>query len=93
MKKTRNFRSVWIAALVVAGLATFAWTQLGDRAATGAGDANPQLSQAALAGKAAYDANCSECHGSNGAGTDKGRPSCMRSTTRVTTPMRPSPVP
>jgi mono/diheme cytochrome c family protein len=74
MKKTRNFRSVWIAALVVAGLATFAWTQLGDRAATGAGDANPQFSQAALAGKAAYDANCSECHGSNGAGTDKGPP-------------------
>jgi mono/diheme cytochrome c family protein len=28
----------------------------------------------AEAGKAAFDANCSSCHGANGAGTDKGPP-------------------
>jgi len=33
-----------------------------------------KLSQAALAGKPAYDANCAQCHGSYGAGTDKGPP-------------------
>lgn len=74
MKKTRNFRIFWIAAVVVAGLAAFAWTQRADRATTGANGASLQLSSAALAGKAAYDANCSECHGSNAAGTDKGPP-------------------
>ncbi len=72
MKKQSSFRVIWIAAVVVAGLATFAWTQRGDGAATSAGGANQPLSQVAMAGKAAYDANCSECHGSNGSGTDKG---------------------
>ena len=32
------------------------------------------LSQRALAGKLAYDTHCAQCHGSDGAGTDKGPP-------------------
>lgn len=34
----------------------------------------PQLSKAALAGKQAYDKNCAQCHGANGAGSAKGPP-------------------
>lgn len=34
----------------------------------------PRLSTQAIAGKAAFDANCAQCHGRNAAGTDKGPP-------------------
>lgn len=34
----------------------------------------PELSPLAVQGKAAFDANCAACHGSNAAGTDKGPP-------------------
>lgn len=34
----------------------------------------PDLSPVAAAGKQAFDANCAECHGANGTGTDKGPP-------------------
>lgn len=34
----------------------------------------PQLSAQAEAGKKAFDSNCAQCHGANGAGTDKGPP-------------------
>lgn len=34
----------------------------------------PELSQTALIGKKAFDANCAECHGPNAAGSDKGPP-------------------
>jgi len=34
----------------------------------------PQFSAAGLAGKAAFETNCSTCHGSNAVGTDKGPP-------------------
>lgn len=34
----------------------------------------PALSQAALAGKEAFDANCVQCHGENGSGSDQGPP-------------------
>jgi mono/diheme cytochrome c family protein len=74
MKMTSNLRFIRIAAVVLAGLATFAWIQRGDGAATGTDDAGPQLSPVAMAGKPAYDANCSECHGVHGAGSDKGPP-------------------
>lgn len=33
-----------------------------------------ELSPAAVAGKAAFDTNCAQCHGRNAAGTDKGPP-------------------
>lgn len=74
MPKKTSLRTIWIAAVVVAGLATFAWIQRADDAATGPGGTGPQLSAVAMAGKAAYDASCSECHGIHGAGTDKGPP-------------------
>ena len=74
MTKKTNYRLFWIAAVVVAGLATFTWDQRGDGAANGTVAADPQLSAVAMAGKPAYDANCSECHGVNGAGSDKGPP-------------------
>ncbi|MEX2643157.1 MAG: cytochrome c [Acetobacterales bacterium] len=34
----------------------------------------PKLSPIARAGKAAFDANCAQCHGRNAAGTDRGPP-------------------
>ena len=34
----------------------------------------PQLSAGAQQGKAAFDANCAQCHGANAAGADKGPP-------------------
>ena len=34
----------------------------------------PRLSQVALSGKAGFDKNCAQCHGANGAGSDKGPP-------------------
>ncbi len=34
----------------------------------------PALSASAERGKALFDKNCAECHGANGAGTDKGPP-------------------
>ncbi|MBT3305277.1 MAG: cytochrome c [Alphaproteobacteria bacterium] len=34
----------------------------------------PELSAAALQGKATFDANCIPCHGPNASGTDKGPP-------------------
>ena len=34
----------------------------------------PQLSPVARAGKDGFDANCAECHGANGAGTEQGPP-------------------
>ncbi len=34
----------------------------------------PPLSPLAIKGKAAFDANCAQCHGKNAAGTDKGPP-------------------
>lgn len=34
----------------------------------------PQLSAQAEAGKKAFASNCAQCHGANGAGTDKGPP-------------------
>lgn len=34
----------------------------------------PELSPAAMAGKQAFDKTCAQCHGANGAGSDKGPP-------------------
>ncbi len=34
----------------------------------------PELSAAALRGEEAFNANCAQCHGKNGSGTDKGPP-------------------
>lgn len=34
----------------------------------------PELSQVAASGKRAFDANCAQCHGTNGAGSEKGPP-------------------
>lgn len=36
--------------------------------------AMPELTPPAVAGKNAFDANCAQCHGINGAGTDQGPP-------------------
>lgn len=34
----------------------------------------PELSEVALKGKEAFEANCAQCHGENASGTDKGPP-------------------
>ncbi len=72
MKKSNKLQPVLIAVLVVAGLAGFAWSLRSDIVPGNAGGASGPLSQVAMAGKTAYDANCTSCHGANGAGSDKG---------------------
>ncbi len=74
-QKTFTVRVAWVvAAMVAVALVVVAWThQRGDTGTPEIGP-NMQLSQRALAGKPAYDAHCAQCHGSYGAGTDKGPP-------------------
>ncbi|MEX0759037.1 MAG: cytochrome c [Tistlia sp.] len=66
-----------VLAIVVGGLGTWIW-QL---AAPGGSDAGavgevqmPELSQAALEGKDAFQGACADCHGARAAGTEKGPP-------------------
>jgi len=69
MKKQHKFRAAWIVAAALAVVGAIAWTLKGDGAASGT---DMQLSSAAMAGRADYNAFCAECHGINGSGTDKG---------------------
>ena len=68
-----------LAAVLVTGLSVGAWQVLrGDNAGARTDPSVdiklPQFSTAALAGRSAFDANCMQCHGVNGSGTDKGPP-------------------
>lgn len=74
MKSANRFRTVWIVAATLVVVAAIAWSLTNDGAANAAAGPEPQLPFAVMAGKQAYDANCVQCHGANGAGTDKGPP-------------------
>jgi mono/diheme cytochrome c family protein len=62
--------------VLVAGVAIPAAQRLSSRRASTpvAVVAPAELSAPARAGKTAFDADCAQCHGVNGAGTDKGPP-------------------
>lgn len=66
-----------VAAVIVVGLTAgwyFVQMRQSDGARTVDGIVVPKLSATAQAGETAYDANCAECHGRFGVGTDKGPP-------------------
>lgn len=67
-----------VAALGAAALlatASQAWAQgIKDLPPASRGVTMPQLSPQAVQGQRAFDANCAQCHGSYGLGTDKGPP-------------------
>jgi len=80
---------VWAVLLLVAvAIATGAWLLFGGSDAQGEGEslaANPQiaaedgitipqLSPLAVEGRAEFGANCAQCHGTNGGGTNQGPP-------------------
>lgn len=62
-----------IVAVAAAGLAAWIWQTARPNGPT-VSVKIPQLSDAAIRGKAVFDANCASCHGVNAAGTDKGPP-------------------
>ncbi len=73
-----SFSEVTLAVVIVGGVSIVAWQFLGNSAAsTGTPTVDvkvPVLSEVATEGRHAFDANCSQCHGKNAAGTDKGPP-------------------
>jgi len=59
----------------LAGLALIGWRLLAPEAGGDTGEiVVPDLSAPAVAGERLFAANCAECHGQNGAGTEKGPP-------------------
>jgi mono/diheme cytochrome c family protein len=75
MRIGRGGSALLVLAALLGGVAVASWNLAGP----GDGDSRstvkePPLSALAMEGKAAYDANCAECHGPSGAGTDKGPP-------------------
>jgi mono/diheme cytochrome c family protein len=75
MSLSRHIPTLLIAAVVVAGIgvvASQAFNKSND--GTAASVKVPKLSAQASAGKVAFDANCAQCHGTNGAGTKQGPP-------------------
>lgn len=75
MSLSRHIPTLLIAAVVVAGIgvvASQAFNKNSDGAAVSV--KVPKLSAQASAGKVAFDANCAQCHGTNGAGTKQGPP-------------------
>jgi mono/diheme cytochrome c family protein len=79
MKLAQNISEFLVLAVVAGGLGLLASRLLG----TGGGAATvnvavPTLSLVAVAGRAAFDANCAQCHGKSGAGTKQGPPSLGR---------------
>lgn len=75
MSLSKHIPAILIAAVVVVGIGVAA-----SQAFNKGGDAPtvsvkvPALSAQASAGKVAFDANCAQCHGTNGAGTKQGPP-------------------
>lgn len=65
--------AILVTGVVVGGVAAVVWNAVAPRDASFK-VAVPELSAAAIAGKAAFDATCATCHGQNAAGTDKGPP-------------------
>lgn len=64
-----------VISVVVAGLLLVGWRLLAPEAGNDTGEiVVPDLSAQAVAGDRLFAANCAECHGQNGAGTEKGPP-------------------
>ena len=62
-------------AMILVASAGFAWSQrIRDLPPASRGVKMPALSPLAVSGQRAYDANCAQCHGAYGLGTDKGPP-------------------
>lgn len=78
MKLALSISELLIAGIVVGSIGVALWQAFGGQAGEGAGPVPtirmPVLSPQATAGKHAFDANCAQCHGGNGSGTDKGPP-------------------
>jgi mono/diheme cytochrome c family protein len=75
MKLAENIPKFLVLAVVAGGLGLLASRLLdtGGGAAT-VNVAVPTLSLVAVAGRAAFDANCAQCHGRSGVGTKQGPP-------------------
>tara|TARA_R110002110_G_scaffold156564_2_gene351669 strand:- start:2425 stop:2892 length:468 start_codon:yes stop_codon:yes gene_type:complete len=70
-----SLASIFVITVVAAGAAIVGWKVLAPQSRDAMVEVTvPQLSPIAMAGEAAFDANCRECHGQNAAGTDKGPP-------------------
>lgn len=77
MRLKDNAPKYFVLAFFAAGLGLVAWQALAPSANGEAYTVSvnvPDLSPAAVRGKAAFDANCAICHGVNASGTDKGPP-------------------
>ncbi len=78
MSFTENLPKYFVIAVFVGGLGVFAYKNLvpSQRASNFVQvDVRvPQLSEVSLKGKQAFDANCAQCHGPNGSGTENGPP-------------------
>lgn len=79
MKLKLSFAEAVLVAVLVTGMGVAAWQLLGTGRVSAAGAPQidvkvPQFSPVAVAGRAAFDANCMRCHGPNGSGTDHGPP-------------------
>ncbi len=77
MNPRANLPKYLVLGFFVIGAALWAWQKLAPGNASSAVTVAvtvPQLSDAALEGKQAFDAVCAACHGVNAAGTDNGPP-------------------
>lgn len=75
MSFTQNLPKYFVLGVFAAGAGVFAYRYFGEPSQAVTVDVRvPDLSGAAQAGKAAYDANCAQCHGPNASGTDQGPP-------------------
>ena len=75
MKISANLPAILVVSVLALGVGTMVWQLV----APSTGEAIvrltvPQLSAEAQAGKQAFDANCAQCHGENGGGSNKGPP-------------------
>ena len=75
MKITERLPSFVVIGILILGVGVVGWRIFGSSADGAAVDVRvPQLSQTALNGKKAFDANCAQCHGPNAAGSKQGPP-------------------
>ncbi len=75
MKLLERLPAIAVGAVVLAGVAIVFWRIFpGSEGPSAAPIRVPELSQLALKGEKAFNANCAACHGTNGAGTNQGPP-------------------
>lgn len=75
MRISEHLPKLLVTVVVIGGIAIGVSRLLDTSGETGMVDVTvPALSPVAAAGEAAFVANCAECHGNNGSGTDQGPP-------------------